>query len=231
MAGNIYVVGGEKGGTGKSNCVANVAAVLAHEGVTDILIVNTDAQRTIEKWWTDRRSLWKDQLPKLECLTVRGERIDDALLDYAERYRIVLVDAQGSDNIELRMSLTVARRAVFPMSADRADTFCIPELNRMVRVASRANRQLEASVLLYKIKSERRDWARQEMRAQLDALGEDLRMGLCKTVVGSRAAFSDAFYEGLGAIEMKRRNSDATSESIGMTKELVAEIMETSNAA
>ena len=57
----ILLLGGEKGGTGKSTLATNLAAWLAVQG-RDVILVDTDVQRTAANW-VDRRN----QIGRASC--------------------------------------------------------------------------------------------------------------------------------------------------------------------
>ena len=55
----ILLIGGEKGGTGKSTISTNIAVTLAHKG-HEIVIVDCDPQGTSTKWLTRLNKFYSD---------------------------------------------------------------------------------------------------------------------------------------------------------------------------
>ncbi len=90
----ILLLGGEKGGTGKSTLATNLAAWLAVND-RDVILVDTDVQRTAANW-VDRRNLLNG-VPAVQCAERRGN-VFHALRDLAKRYEEVIVDAGGRDS-------------------------------------------------------------------------------------------------------------------------------------
>ena len=99
----ILLLGGEKGGTGKSTIATNLAAWLAVHG-GDVILVDTDVQRTAANW-VDRRNLLNgvpallNGVPAVQCAERRGN-VFHTLRDLAKRYEQVIVDAGGRDSEE-----------------------------------------------------------------------------------------------------------------------------------
>jgi len=102
----ILLLGGEKGGTGKSTLATNLAVWLAHKG-RDVILVDTDCQRTSSHFVDRRNEL--GTLPRIHCAEKYGN-VFDTVKDLATRYEYVLVDAGGRDSEELRTAMVVAHK-------------------------------------------------------------------------------------------------------------------------
>jgi chromosome partitioning protein len=107
----ILLVGGEKGGVGKSLIAVSLATMRALEGY-DVLVIDADRQASATLWSNIRVA---DQIrPAVACVEKRGEGLGAAVKDLATRYDDVVIDAGGQDSVELRAGLTVADVVLFP---------------------------------------------------------------------------------------------------------------------
>ncbi len=109
----ILLLGGEKGGTGKSTISVNLAVWLAKEG-GDVILVDTDRQRTSSHFVERRNS--EGGLATVHCAEKYGN-VYDTVKDLSKRYEYVLVDAGGRDSEELRTAMVVADKLYVPLKA------------------------------------------------------------------------------------------------------------------
>ena len=86
----IVLIGGEKGGTGKSTIATNLAAYLAGRGA-DVILLDSDQQSTAARW-VERRNQNHPHLPKVHCVQKAGN-LFETIRDLASRYQQVLIDA------------------------------------------------------------------------------------------------------------------------------------------
>ena len=73
----IILVGGEKGGSGKSCLAQNVAVYLRTERDASVLMVDCDPQRTTSDWIQERNG--DDSLPGINCVQLYGKIRNDLL--------------------------------------------------------------------------------------------------------------------------------------------------------
>ena len=66
----IILVGGEKGGPGKSTIAQNLAAYFVIERSLDVVLVDADAQATTADWVDERNE--NEQLPTINCIQKQG---------------------------------------------------------------------------------------------------------------------------------------------------------------
>ena len=85
----ILLIGGEKGGAGKSTIACNLAVFLACQE-KDVLLLDADPQKT-SSTWAYRRSLITDQvLPKIHSAEKTGD-IYDTVMDFSKRYKFIII--------------------------------------------------------------------------------------------------------------------------------------------
>ena len=89
----LILIGGEKGGTGKS-CLTQNIAVLLQRTESSILIIDCDPQKTTSDWAQERCNNTKK--PHIECIQMYGNILHN-LESLKLKYKIILVDCGGQD--------------------------------------------------------------------------------------------------------------------------------------
>jgi len=207
----ILLLGGEKGGTGKSTLATNLAAWLAVQG-GDVVLVDTDVQRTAANWIDRRNGL--SGVPLVHCTERRGN-VFHALRDLAKRYEEVIVDAGGRDSEELRTALVAAHKVYVPLRASQPDLETSLHMNELVTLARGMNPVLEARVLIALAPTHpsiKETADAQELLRELSALVPS------KVTIGERKVYRDAMTEGRGACELD--NDKARAEIAALAGEI-----------
>ena len=140
----IIVIGGQKGGVGKTTIAVNIACEAMKQG-KKTLLVDADPQGSCAKWheWRKEKDL---QITKLYQL--KGD-VYDPLMDQAEIYELVVVDSGGVDAIEMRSAVLAADILISPVRPGQFDIETLSKMNQVVRQAiAQGNRELKAKVIL-----------------------------------------------------------------------------------
>ena len=101
----IIVIGGEKGGSGKSCLAQNLAVFLLLKG-RDVLLVDADIQGTSTDWTKERNK--NDSVPKINAVQASGD-IRETLLDLQTRYQDIVIDVGGQDSDSFRSAMHCLR--------------------------------------------------------------------------------------------------------------------------
>jgi chromosome partitioning protein len=131
----ILVLGGEKGGSGKS-CIAQNLAVWLQRREHDVLLLDADPQGTSVDWARERER--NPDLADIQVEEAHGD-IRKTLLDRAKRYGVIVVDAGGADSVALRSAMTVATHVLLPFRPKRRDLKTLPHVEELVTVAKSVN--------------------------------------------------------------------------------------------
>lgn len=134
----IILLGGEKGGSGKSCLAQNLAVWLQRKG-RDVLLLDADPQGTTVDWAKEREQA--GVLSPLPVVEAHGN-IRQTLLDLQKRYEEIIVDAGGADSEALRSAMTVATHMLIPFRPKRRDLKTLPNVENMVRLAKAVNPDL-----------------------------------------------------------------------------------------
>ncbi len=140
----FILIGGEKGGTGKS-CLSQNIAVLLQKIKGQILIIDCDPQKTTSDWVQERNSN-KDNT-YIECIQLYGN-ILHTLESLKEKYSTILVDCGGQDTKALRSSLVTCTHALFPIRPKRRDLRTIKHLEELITEVKVTNPNINLSVII-----------------------------------------------------------------------------------
>lgn len=197
---SIVLIGGEKGGTGKTTLATNLAAMLALQG-KDVLLLDTDRQGTSSFWATVREETEIE--PRIACVQKFGKGLASQVRDLAERYDEIIIDAGGRDSMELRYSLGVCDRAYIPLQPFQFDIWTVRQMDDLVEMAMTVNENLQAFVVLNRVSTnpvvredrETRDFFREE---------EFQHLSLLEAVLRDRIAFRKSARDGVSVVELKQ---------------------------
>ena len=191
----IILIGGEKGGTGKTTIATNLASWLSVGG-RDVLLLDADRQGTARRW-CDRRSD-SESLAPVKCVERHG-RLAGSVRDLATRFDDVVIDCGGHDSDELRSAMLVADVMFIPVQASMFDLETLGHVSELVYAAQTSNPSLRAMVFVSRAPTNQRS----EEKAAIAALHGILPdyMSAVETVIHDRRAFRDAAKTGRGVLE------------------------------
>lgn len=203
----IVLFGGEKGGTGKSTLATNLAVWLVRHG-RDVLLVDTDQQRTASHW-VDRRNVLNG-LGTVHCAERRGN-VFHALRDLAKRYDEVIVDAGGRDSEELRTAMVGAHHLYMPLKASQPDLETSLHMDELVKLARGMNQDLQAHAIISMAPT---NPTINEAQEAMELLAELHEFALSRVIVRERKIYRDAIAGGRGVIEMGNEKAIAEVETL-----------------
>ncbi len=141
----MILVGGEKGGSGKSCLAQNLAVFFARDKKAIVLMVDCDPQRTTSDWIQARNS--DPSLPAINCIQLYG-KIRNDLLSLTQHYDYVIVDCGGQDNLALRAAMSVADHVIIPLRPKRRDLKTVPHMEDMLSTCKMVNPKMLASFVI-----------------------------------------------------------------------------------
>ena len=202
----IVLIGGEKGGTGKTTIATNLAAVRALAG-SDVLLVDTDPQGSASYWTTSRAE--NDIKPRVACIQKFGKGLQQELQDLANRYQDIIVDAGGRDSVELRAAMLVAHKAFVPIQASQFDIWTLTQMNDLIVTAQGFNPNLRAWVVINRGSN---NPSVKEIAEAVEIMGDFEHLGVATSIVRDRIAYRKAVRDGLSVVEMKPSDAKASRE-------------------
>lgn len=141
----IILVGGEKGGSGKSCIAQNIAVYLRNNHSESVLIIDCDPQRTTSDWIQERSS--NDSLSQINCVQLYG-KIRNELLSLRNHYDYVIIDCGGQDNLALRSSMAVADHILIPVRPKRRDLKTVPHMEDILSTCKMVNPKMNVAFVI-----------------------------------------------------------------------------------
>ena len=210
----IILIGGEKGGTGKTTIATNLAAMRALEG-RDVLLIDTDPQGSANYWAQSRDD--ENINPRVACIQKFGKGLPKEVQDLEHRYEDIIIDAGGRDSVELRSSLVVVERAFIPIQPSQFDIWTLNQMDELVETAKAFNPGIRAKVIISRSSTNPSVHESEETGKLLDDFSN---MGLADVSIRDRIAYRKAAKDGLAVIELKPKDPKAISEMESLYKEV-----------
>ena len=210
----IVLVGGEKGGVGKTTLAVNLA-VMRGRGGHDVLLIDADKQASANLWAGIRQE--EHRGPPVPCLQKRGKGLAGDIRDLATRYEDVVIDAGGQDAVELRAALTIAHLALFPIQPSLFDAATVATLAALVAQAQAFNPALIAAVVINRASPNPR--VKEAEEAQ-EVIAEYRELHLLKALIRDRIIFRKAARNGLCVLESAPPDHAAAAEVQALYREV-----------
>ncbi len=210
----IVLIGGEKGGTGKTTLATNLAVMRALSN-RDVLLVDTDPQGSANYWSQNRDD--EKMLPRVACIQKFGKGLPAEVKDLSSRYQDIIIDAGGRDSVELRSALTVSEKVYIPIQPSQFDIWTLDQMNELVETAKVFNPDLQARVIISRSST---NPGVHESEDTVKLLADFSNLGLACVVVRDRISYRKAAKDGLGVIELKPKDFKAIEEMAILYKEV-----------
>jgi len=212
---SVVLFGGEKGGTGKTTLATNMAAMLAQTG-KDVLLLDTDRQGTSSFWATVRED--SEIEPRIACVQKFGKGLASQVLDLADRYDEIVIDAGGRDSMELRYALGVCDKAYIPVQPYQFDIWTIRQMDDLVEMAQGLNDTLQAFIVMNRVSTN--PVVREDQETRDFFKEEDFQhLVLVDSVLRDRIAVRKSARDGLSVLEWKQ-DKKAADEMNQLFKEV-----------
>lgn len=211
----IILIGGEKGGTGKTTLSTNLAAIMMKNN-SDVLLVDTDKQGSASAWCAMR-----DEIPnfkRIPCIQKFGPAIASEIKDLSNRYEDIIIDAGGRDSVELRATLTVADKVFIPIQASQFDVWTLGAMDNLVNLATPYNPTLKAFVVINRAST---NPSVSESRETKEIFDDFQNLRLLQSMIRDRIAYRKAARSGLSVVELEQPDSKANSEIEDFYREVI----------
>ena len=211
----IILVGGEKGGTGKSTLAINLAVLLS-QNKKEILMVDADKQGTTSQWSSQRD---ENQItPRISCIQKFGKQIHTEILSLSEKYDTIIIDAGGRDSVELRASMLVADLFLTPIRPSQSDAWTLDHLESLVTDAMLINPELKTHVIINQAPT---NPSVTEVNEISELLSDFEVFTSANSIIRDRISFRHSFKEGLGVSETSKKDQKAVNEIGNLYKEVI----------
>lgn len=201
----IIVVGGIKGGSGKTTIATNLAVIRSAEN-RDLLLIDADDQETA----TDFTILRNERMEGgagYTSIKLAGPAVRTQTQRLANKYQDIIIDTGGRDTTSQRAALTIADLLLVPFVPRSFDIWTLEKVAALVSEMQPANSKLKAYAFL-----NRADARGQDNDEAMSFLRESSALTFIETPLGSRKAFSNAAAQGLAVTELRPPDAKALDE-------------------
>ncbi len=196
----VILIGGEKGGTGKSTVATNLAIMASYMN-RDCMLLDCDKQKSSHDFISHRNELKLHPTPP--CVQIRGKFLHFEIEDLAKRYEDVIIDAGGQDSVEMRSAMAApsVQAMYIPVQASTFDLQTLVTLDELVNFSRAYNQNLQAYVLINRAATHQRITKSDEA---VEFIEESLpNLKVCKTRLYERIAYQYAVGKGQSVVEFE----------------------------
>jgi chromosome partitioning protein len=138
----ILLIGGEKGGSGKSTIACNISTYLAYKTL-DVLLIDADPQKSTANWSSRRQTeSLQTNNPCIACAE-KTDNIYDFVQSLSKKYKHIIIDSGGRDSKELRSGLIIADVFYTPIKPSQIDIDTLWKMNELAEQAMAMNSKLK----------------------------------------------------------------------------------------
>lgn len=200
----IIVIGGIKGGSGKTTIATNLTVMRASTG-KKVLLVDADEQKSSSSWSQQR------EIDGIETSWVTIQLAGSSIRSQVQRmsldYDDVIIDVGGRDTTSQRSALTVADLFIVPFQPRSLDIWTLGGVKHLISELSAINPNLKSYALI-----NRADSVGGDNQASIEILKDCPNLICFPFTIGQRKAFANAATDGLGVVEMKIQDKKAVQE-------------------
>lgn len=211
----IILVGGEKGGSGKSCLAQNLAVFFALYQDSSVLMVDCDPQRTTSDWIQARNN--DPDLSQINCIQLYG-KIRNDLLSLEKNYDFIIIDCGGQDNLALRASMSVADHVLVPLRPKRRDIKTVPHMEDILATCKMVNPKMNASFVMTQCPTLPNQAGR---IIEAKDVCRSYGINVLDSIVYNRNVYDDSEEDGKSVIELEPCGK-AAQEIIAIAQEVLA---------
>ncbi len=197
----IVVLGGIKGGSGKTTLATNLVVMRAKEGKR-VLLIDADEQKSASLWLIQRKV-------KANWATSQmfGRNIHSDIEKIQHNYDDIIIDVGGRDTTSQRSALVMADLYIVPFKPRSLDIWTIDDIVKIIEEMKSENENLKCFSII-----NQGDSIGDDNKQTIGILDEYEEIKRIDVVIGNRKSFANASGEGLGVVEMKKKDSKACEE-------------------
>lgn len=201
----IVVVGGIKGGSGKSTIAANLAVARASKH--KVLLVDGDDQESTTAWFSQRQVAYPDLSPNLAFAQIAGKTARDRILKISPQYEVIVIDVGGRDTTTQRAALSVADLFLIPLQPRSVDIWTLDKVSQLISEIKTINPNLKCGGFINRAFASGTD-----NDISMEAINETENIDLITLKIGDRKSFSNSFGAGLTVPEIRPLDRKAIEE-------------------
>ena len=200
----IIVIGGIKGGSGKTTIATNLAVM--RSTCKKVLLVDADEQKSAWDWSQQRESCEPDLLKgSFSTVCMSGKSIHSNLARLKADYDDIIVDTGGRDTTSQRSALCIADKLILPFKPSSIDIWTLSPIKQILDECVNPN------LTVYGVISQA-DPVGKDNEEALEILREFTNIQTVEATIGNRKAFRNAAAEGIGVCELFPDDKKASKE-------------------
>jgi chromosome partitioning protein len=201
----ILVIGGVKGGSGKTTVAINLAVMRARAGL-DVLLIDADDQESASDF-TALRNKSHDTGAGYTCIKLTGANVRTETQRLKDKYQDIIIDTGGRDTTSQRAALTIANVLLVPFVPRSLDIWTLDKVSKVIEEVQAVNQNLTAYAFI-----NRADPRGQDNQEAEEILKSVSNINFIDCPLITRKAFGNATSAGAGVIELKPKDEKATEE-------------------
>lgn len=209
MAGRIYTIAQQKGGSGKTTLSAHLAVAWSLEQGMSVAILDVDPQGSLGEWLERREQRLGEDKVGLSFRTASGWGARREARALARDHDIVIIDTPPHADREARTAMELAALVVVPVQPTPADLW-----------ATEATLELAAKERVPALMVLNRVAPRARLTGEMIAALGDFDAPVAASRLGNRVAFAESLGVGGTALEL-RASSPAAHEVRTLAAELL----------
>jgi chromosome partitioning protein len=203
----ILVVGGIKGGVGKTTLATNLTVLRAKEDENRrVLLLDTDEISQSASHWRAQRYIeglsanWTSNL-------LFGQAVVEELPKMANDYDDIIIDVPGLDSVAQRGALMMANVFLMPFRPASFDLWTLGWLSSFVKEVRKVNAKIKILGVINQACH-----SGNENKEAFGIISEHADITCLEETIGSRKAFQFAALSGMGVSELKNPDKKAVAE-------------------
>ncbi len=205
----IIVVGGIKGGSGKTTVATNLTVIRSAAG-KDVLLIDADDQETATDF-TMLRNEHQANGAGYTSIKLTDSPVRTETLRLRDKYDDIIIDTGGRDTTSQRAALAVADCLLVPFVPRSFDVWTLEKVAELVGEMRTANPDLKAYAFI-----NRADPRGHDNDDAANVIKDNPALAFLDTPIGSRKAFANAAAEGLAVTELRTTDPKATDEIMAL---------------
>lgn len=212
----IVVLGGIKGGVGKTTLATSMAIIRASYKKS-VLLVDADEQGSASDFSSLRESSTGGGA-SFTCIKLHGKAVRSELIKIQDKFDDIIIDAGGRDTAGQRAALSLANSYVIPILPASYDVWTLEKVSALIEEVAPINPDLTAYCVINRGDIQGKD---NEQAAQI--IKETPHLSLIPTIIRNRKAFQTAAAKGLAVTELKPADPKASAEITALYHHIYSE--------
>jgi chromosome partitioning protein len=201
----ILVIGGIKGGSGKTTLATNLTVMRANGFEKKVLLIDADEQKSSFDWVGQREALEIET--NWTTITLTGKSIYSQLQKLKENYDDIIIDVGGRDTTSQRSALMAADKYLIPFKPRSLDIWTLGLVKTMLSEILSMNENLKTFAVINQADPKGAD-----NFSAMGVINDSVDISCFLNFIGNRKSFSNAAASGLGVMEYEPRDSKAIDE-------------------